>query len=288
MEQTILDKRAGERLVPALVGAGVLSLSGWGEVVSLFTGAVNIRHAQGLLLSLVQDPRDMTSLSVCVPALFQNQERPLALGVRVRLEGYRLTAGDFVLDLLKRPLWQGTLRARDVKGLEASKVTLLKGAVLSQGKDGGLLGLLREEGEDNPFVAKARQVLAGGLPLCGLVGLGPGSTPSGDDFVTGVLLGEEAKAVAENMKPVLAWPEERKGLLSALDRTCDAGKTLLWQALQGRFPAYLIETVRAVSKAEGRAGIDEAVERAVRHGATSGTDALVGFVFSREGAFDLP
>jgi hypothetical protein len=68
-----------------------------------------------------------------------------------------------------------------------------------------------------------------------------------------------------------------------MDRTNDAGKTLLWQALQGHFPEYLIETVRSVSNAQSKQEIVEAVERAVSHGATSGTDALVGLVFGFEG-----
>jgi hypothetical protein len=125
-----------------------------------------------------------------------------------------------------------------------------------------------------------------------LVGLGPGSTPSGDDFITGVLLGEEAlkllqpaeaKAVAHNLEPVIPSPEGKEELWLALNRTNDAGKTLLWQALQGRFPNYLIETLRSVSDAGGKQDIVNAVEKAVGRGATSGTDALAGFLYSMEG-----
>jgi hypothetical protein len=68
-----------------------------------------------------------------------------------------------------------------------------------------------------------------------------------------------------------------------VDTTNDAGKTLLWQALHGRFPSYLIEAVRSVSDARGKQEIADAVERAVTQGATSGTDALTGFLFSVEG-----
>ena len=88
-----------------------------------------------------------------------------------------------------------------------------------KGRDGGFLGLLRRDEANNPFVDKAMKVLSGiqSAPsraarlkvLSGLVGLGPGSTPSGDDFIAGVLLGEEtlrlllsteAKAVAGQLK----------------------------------------------------------------------------------------
>jgi len=302
MGQAILDKRAREPLLPTLVGAGVPSLTGWGEVVSVFSRAVNARHSKGLLVSFVEDPHAMTCLSVCVPDLFRSQKNRLVPGDRVRFDEHRIATEDFVLDLLMRPIWQGALSPKDVEGFGASKVSLLKEALLLKGKDGGFLGLLRRDETDNPFVSKAREVLRGvqkaplenaGLnSLSGLVGLGPGSTPSGDDFITGVLLGEEtinlllsteAKAVAENMEPMIPWSAEEENLRVAMDRTSDAGKTLLWQALQDRFPNYLIETVRSVSQAKGKLEIDDAVERAVSRGATSGTDALVGFVFSLEG-----
>jgi len=302
MEQAILDKRARTPLLPTLVGAGVPSLTGWGEVVSAFSNAVNIRHSRGLLVSFVGDPRAMTYLSVCVPALFRNPKKRLVPGDRIRFEGHRLAAEDFVLDFLGRPTWQGTITRKEVKELSASKVSLLKEALLLKGKDGGFLRLLCREGTDNPFVDKAIQVLRGVQKapsqaarlnvLSGLVGLGPGSTPSGDDFITGVLLGEEAlrlllateaKAVADGLEPMIPCTKGKEDLWLAMDRTNDAGNTLLWQALRGHFPQYLIETVRAVSEAKEKKEIADAVERAVSRGATSGTDALTGFLFSMEG-----
>jgi hypothetical protein len=82
---------------------------------------------------------------------------------------------------------------------------------------------------------------------------------------------------------MVAWAVGKEGLRVAISRTNDGGRTLLWQVLQGHFPAYLIETVRSVSDAKGELEISDAVERAVGHGATSGTDALTGFLFSMEG-----
>ena len=82
---------------------------------------------------------------------------------------------------------------------------------------------------------------------------------------------------------MIPWSMGKEDLWVAMNRTNDAGKTLLWQALQGHFPGYLIEAVRSVSDAEGKQEIVDAVERAVGRGATSGTDALTGFLFSVEG-----
>jgi hypothetical protein len=302
MEQASHDKRTKERILPALVGAGIPCLSGWGEVVSAFPSAVNARHSQGLLVSLIEETRAMTYLSVCLPSLFRKKEKRLVPGDQVRFEGYRLVTEDFVVDLLGRPTWQGELTWKDVKALSASTVPLLREALLLKGRDGGLLGVLRGGEPNNPFVALAMKVLSEvqSAPsratrhkaLSGLVGLGPGSTPSGDDFIVGVLLGEEAlrvlrskgaKEVADRRNAMIPWAKEKEGLWVAMDRTNDAGKTLLWQALQGRFPNYLIETLRSVADARGTQEVGDAVERAVSCGATSGTDALTGFLFSMEG-----
>lgn len=302
MEQASHDKRTKERILPALVGAGIPCLSGWGEVVSAFPSAVNARHSQGLLVSLIEETRAMTYLSVCLPSLFRKKEKRLVPGDQVRFEGYRLVTEDFVVDLLGRPTWQGELTRKDVKGWGASTVPLLREALLLKGRDGGLLGVLRGGEPNNPFVALAMKVLSEvqSAPsrairhkaLSGLVGLGPGSTPSGDDFIVGVLLGEEAlrvprskgaKEVADRRNAMIPWAKEKEGLWVAMDRTNDAGKTLLWQALQGRFPNYLIETLRSVADARGTQEVGDAVERAVSCGATSGTDALTGFLFSMEG-----
>lgn len=289
-------------MVPTLVGAWVPNLTGRGEVVSVFSGAVNALHPQGLIVSFVQGTRAMTSLSVCVPALFRNQTKRLVPGDRVRFEGDRLATEDFIIDLLGRPTWQGVLTRKDVRGFGSSKVSLLREALFLKGSRGGFLGLLRRDEARNPFVDKAMEVLqafrrapsraAGRRALSGLVGLGPGSTPSGDDFIAGVLMAEEvmtllrsteSKAVADGGEPVIRWSEGEEDLRVAMDSTNAAGKTLLWQALQGHFPNYLIETVRSISDAEGEQDIQDAVECAVGCGATSGTDALVGFVFRFEG-----
>jgi hypothetical protein len=289
-------------MLPALVGAGVPCLTGWGEVVSVYPQAVNVRHGQGLLVSFIREIRSMTSMSICLPALFRKQKNGLVPGDRVRFDGHRLVTEDFVVDLLGRPTWQGTLTRDDVKGFGASKISLLKEALLLKGRGGGFLGLLRRDEANNPFVDNALKVLreiqsspsrAGRLKvLSGLVGLGPGSTPSGDDFITGVLMGEEisrlllsaeAKAVASDQRNMVACAIDKENLRVVMNRTNDAGKTLLWQALQGHFPEYLIETVRSVSHAKGKQEIVDAVQRAVGRGATSGTDALTGFVFCFEG-----
>jgi hypothetical protein len=118
-----------------------------------------------------------------------------------------------------------------------------------------------------------------------LVGLGIGFTPSGDDLVTGFLLGERLARLASMRSSETDCKDsqratfpiiEKEDIRNARNRTTTAGWTLLFQALQGRFPAYLIEAVKGLFRGTDPEDHYAVVKRAARHGATSGTDALVG------------
>jgi hypothetical protein len=147
------------------------------------------------------------------------------------------------------------------------------------------------------------------------VGLGPGLTPSGDDFIAGFLLGEKIvslltvpEGVSQNIlpasriggtpsplpspstngtlfarsgtgPPVIPLNINKGELWQRLTRTNDGGRTLLYQTLLGYFPNYLLSVARNVGKAQTIGDMADAVGRAVSHGETSGTDALVGLWF---------
>jgi hypothetical protein len=117
------------------------------------------------------------------------------------------------------------------------------------------------------------------------VGLGPGFTPSGDDFLSGVLLGCGLSGQA--------LPEEQQAAIAqGLDRTNAAGRTLLWLALRGSFPAYLLRLAEDLDRIDGEGckggggrgrRVEQAVRRATGFGETSGTDAAVGLLWCLEG-----
>ena len=106
-----------------------------------------------------------------------------------------------------------------------------------------------------------------------LVGLGPGLTPSGDDFLTGLLL---ARDLLERPSPAPL----KEAIRARLALTTNAGKTLLYGALEKRYPFYLHEFARAWSSAQDSGEEAAAVISALAHGSTSGTDALAGLVFA--------
>ena len=125
--------------------------------------------------------------------------------------------------------------------------------------------------------------------LSQLVGLGIGFTPSGDDFISGVLLGERMARLFMEMpaevrqEPHLKYlPVNKEEIQAALDKTSLGGKTLLWQALQGQFPCCLLRAARGLSKAKRFEDMLDMVKEAVSHGETSGTDALTGLLWYLE------
>jgi hypothetical protein len=133
------------------------------------------------------------------------------------------------------------------------------------------LGVVKRAG---PILDRLRAALLAGDPRAtvlaawGLIGLGPGLTPSGDD----VLVGIEAA--------LHALDDPAAGFLGDAihhvdDRTTVIAATLLRHAAAGEFAERIHVLVTALLGDED-AAVPAAIERAVTWGATSGTDCLLG------------
>ncbi len=237
--------------------------------------------------------------------------RPPVVGAVMKRVGTRLRVGSIEVCLSGCRLWRGRLRGRDVRaaapsefdsrGCLTEKAADLARALGACGEPGGFLGLARSEAAGrfqrelgplqgtNPFreyaAATLRRVEMTSDPpilqgLEDLVGLGPGFTPSGDDFLAGMLLGERALMLQRAGAPRI----DSERIRSTLDRSSPGGRTLLWLALRGSFPAYLLSAVRGLTRAAPLQAVFKVVEKAVAHGKTSGTDALVGLLWYLEKA----
>jgi hypothetical protein len=284
-----------------LVGALVPATSWQGAVLAVFPRAVNIEVAT-CCISLVADRQAMTSLSITVPELFQPARQGLRaalqpatvvhrVGAHLRLAIDAATTLHITLSGAAR--WDGSLRASDVRSVALHRTDTLARLLCRHGRAGGMLGLYAGEAATSPLLwptiaslrPEAERPQAG---LSRLVGLGIGLTPSGDDFLTGALLADCMVAYAGG---AYRLPIDRQELAAALERTTSAGRTLLWQALQGAFPAYLLALARCFGEEQGvsaaslgsdEAGFEECLVRILEHGHTSGTDAAVGFLWYLE------
>lgn len=105
------------------------------------------------------------------------------------------------------------------------------------------------------------------------IGAGPGLTPSGDDFLTGILAAEQLyHFLHENVKK-----EINELLLKGY--TTDVGANQLRCAMEGMFSASWIWFLQAWSEAE-EAGMKNYFHKILNYGHTSGSDMFAGFLFA--------
>ena len=108
-----------------------------------------------------------------------------------------------------------------------------------------------------------------------LIGLGIGLTPSGDDFLVGLLAGLEA--TDNGMRDALAVAIAR----AAPGRTTSFGAALLDHACRREFSQRLHDVLIAVAGPD-RVELRQAIDRATAYGATSGADTLAGLYLALE------
>src|SRR5208283_2191325 len=241
-----------------------------GEVLAIHSRAVNILRADGLVVSLVADLDSMTAMGVCVPGLFDEPHGEAAVGRPVVRDGQRIEIDQATrLDLSGSWTWKGTIEDTLLREIAAARIAEVRDALLLHGHTDGLQGVFLPGKTAHPFLEKAMRALQE-QRLEALVGLGPGLTPAGDDFLVGVLM---------------AFPRTppRAALEVALFGTTPAGRTLLWLALRRSFPAYLVAFAKSIARSDSMEEVDAAVRAACAHGETSGSDALAGFCWAHMG-----
>jgi hypothetical protein len=104
-----------------------------------------------------------------------------------------------------------------------------------------------------------------------LQGVGYGLTPSGDDFLCGVMLALHDTGHARELAEPLA---------ANLPRSAFMSRTFLRDAIAGRWPRRLRDVAESLGGREREQDtiIRQAVLRALDHGASSGADLLSGFL----------
>lgn len=280
------------------VGQLVCELNEEGCVVSIYGKAVNILLSRRLLVSIVAGTEQMTPMSVRCPDLFKHinsGQVKLLVGDPARIEPDRMAIAGLKIDLEGVSRFQGNVDPDWMGELDPTKISAFGQTLCMLGRTGGLLGLIDATLADNPFVRQGlllRDGLLSSQPsrriesLARFIGLGTGFTPSGDDLICGFLLGEKMVAFSHGPdslpgrqpQPPILTEEEKSRLWEAATHTNEGGRTLIWMALTGGFPAFLLDTVKGVATAKGPADMFRVVNAAVNHGHTSGTDALAGLL----------
>jgi len=207
-------------------------------------------------------------------------------GLPVTVEGMQLRVGGLRVDLENastwepRPDWE---RLCSQRATISARLPLLRALCLRQASTGSFLSLLKSS-PPNEIVLSTAQAAADALRegwvgdaeqlqagASGLAGLGSGLTPSGDDFLSGVML--------------WAWlahpapPSFCQTLATAtIPRTTTLSAAFLRAAARGECSAPW-HTLLAALNAGRDAEIATAAQEILAHGATSGADSLAGFLY---------
>jgi len=257
-----------------------------GEVRSIHRHVINIETTVdapvpgAVFISLLDRDIDMTAYGLLLSAI----PGGLKPGVQaVFSDGVLALGGEKIVHDHGAGVWNGFVETGSFRAGEERVRAWLENALQRHADSDGFAALAGET-DPNPFVARARRVLSraqgverGGKQVIAglhqLVGLGIGFTPSGDDFVSGVLLGAAASAARREM----AYPVvEMEPMTAQLEKTSTGGATLLRLCLAGRFPAYQLRLVESLRTAQTEKDVNAAVEDAASHGESSGLDSVTG------------
>jgi hypothetical protein len=112
----------------------------------------------------------------------------------------------------------------------------------------------------------------------GLAGLGPGLTPAGDDWLAGWLVGLRAAAAVNDSDPLLPLEAVGRAVVgSARSRTSRLSLAFLQAAADGAVAEPWHALLTALADADPMP-LRHAAAEIMRHGATSGSDMLAGFL----------
>ena len=274
-----------------------------GRVHSVFERACNIETRTGELVTLLAQTLGNVPHGIRLAGPVAPFESWLMPGQNAILDSATLCVPDarIAVDLSCAAVWRGAvaavsmdLCATDPRGAAiAVSLRELRATLYERAPEQGFAPLLAGSASAHssferaistrllhtlPLLAQAtqrRDITAVAGAAARLLGLGPGLTPSGDDFITGYLAALWSRAGFESgidaMLPSLA-----DALAPLFLRTNAISRQMLSDAAQGRFAEHMVDVTVAISCG---GDVVAATARALASGHSSGADTLCGLLF---------
>ena len=263
-----------------------------GAVHSVFHRVLNVHIPSGdFLFTIASDALDNAPFTVRVRLDGSSDFRTLIeTGIRVTAgkEGVRLEKSLFVP--LKHPtLWQPKLLAfppdrrltdHNLQVLRKRLRTLPGGCgmagLFSYGNAGGIFERALSERANKLLEALARKDISSiHQAILGLIGLGPGLTPSGDDFLLGMICCGHVPGA-----PFAAYSDIfSSAVLQNRLRTNDISYAALLHGTKGQMREYIAACINALMYEDNTAALHTAIDRVLQIGSTSGYDICAGIYF---------
>lgn len=255
-------------------------------VHSVYHRTVNL-YAGGRILALHPQGILLTPLSAALPLseeAFAQFSAQVSQAGAVTPGGECLRAGEAVWQVGPPQPWETRLRIRLTAPARQRLLGALRSALQKEGpKTGGLSDaafcLTPQPGDSLPTKALReclRAMWASPSPAarvasaCGMIGLGGGLTPSGDDCLVGMLLAFAAAGQDERFARLAA------GVQNGAARTNDISRAYLLCACRREFGEALHRLLQAAQEAQP---LREPIAAALRVGHSSGLDTLNGLAF---------
>lgn len=253
-----------------------------------FSGRIAELHARACLVAL----DDGGLLTLVAPALGSlpygivldlptGSVAPFAvqLGGKVAVRGgmLRLAGGTLTVDLRRARAWRSNLGALQLDLGKASSRLACEVAVSILREDGRADHLRRIAA--GPIAAltaasRARNAERAETAICGLLGLGEGRTPSGDDYLVGYVAGLQAAARA----PPAFVVALRAGLKALSAQTTRVSSHYLQAAADGEISERLHAVAAAIADGAAPDAIRAVVARALQVGHSSGAAGVLGLL----------
>lgn len=252
-----------------------------GRVAAVFQTSFHILGPGEVLLHLQGGPLLVSpfSLRVSEPLAMIIQDSSLAEGMPVRKEGARIEVPGCFRLLVEEVRYYCSPVVTPGR-VDPGAVGIAKRILLLEGRLAGFDALpgaraitaeIRKaltDRDTDRLLGTARQI----------IGLGPGLTPSGDDFLVGCLKAAwllagrapELRRMIDCLRPDLA--------LDLDDRTTRVGAEFIRHALNGQFAEVLDRAAHALLVPTTPEAVASAVSRLVAQGETSGTDTAHGLL----------
>jgi hypothetical protein len=276
-------------------GAGLLSLlqaTSWqGTITAVFHSSLLCSTSDGRLIHLHTGPQLLSPFSLRLAGDFGTvlREAPIVPGMPVRkANGAVEVAAHLLLRLDDVSCYQspGPL----VATIEPDALGIARQLLRAHGRPGGFGQIAATPGLVTAMhcalaARHAPQLFAAARHL---IGLGPGLTPSGDDFLVGYLRGLW----------LLDWQDSsvshvlsrlRKSLLGDLDaRTTRVGAEFIRYAIDGAFGEVLDQAALSLLAPSHPPALQSALGQLLAQGETSGTDTTLGLLTCLESLSPRP
>ena len=277
-----------------------------GVIHSIFHQACNVRLASDALLTLVSSEKGNLSQGIRLGTppkfTFLNQ---LRVGQPFACRGgiLRISGSELSVDLRTASLWHIDLKGLRVDLRQRDTARAWAVAWLELGKHrygNGISAMIaaipvpRQNSMTSPGIKTLVEMAVQTVPalidatrnlqvdgaitaIRPLIGLGPGLTPSGDDFIVGYLAGLWSTAGSDSsrlrfMSSLGAWLSHAAAGTNAI--SC----TYIKSAVNGNVSEPIATLAQRVGQAKSMDSVREATRTALQVGHTSGTDGVLGLL----------